>query len=291
MVGRSVSPHAILLALLAYSPTSCIGLHAQSRPNLVTEEEVWANISQANPASGRGLASNTADPTQDLRAFEPAPEPTPASGNQTVSVDELRHPLSRKGQKLIDKIEKELQAGDRSSAMEELNLAVKEPSAAPYAHNILGVEYLKVHKVSEAVDELAQAIALMPGFAAGHSNLGYALCLNGQSEQGFQEIEQALNLDRSSLRAHFLKGVILMDRGAGDHEAWQNLEEAQREVPTAHLALAIFYARHGQSSPAQQQLQDFVQLNPRVTLNQAQDWLNGVAPTGVPAGVALGLWR
>lgn len=209
---------AILLALLAYAPTCCVGLHAQSSPtSFETKEEVWANMSQANPERERGLGSSAADPTQDLRAFEPAPEPTPASGNQTVSVDELRHPPSRKGQKLIDKIEKELQAGDPSSAMEELNLAVKEPSAAPYAHNILGVEYLKIHKVSEAVDEL-EAIALLPGFAAGHSNLGCALCLDGQSERGFQEIETALNLDRSFLRAHFLKGVILMDRGAGDHE-------------------------------------------------------------------------
>src|SRR5579871_305567 len=174
VVGRSVPARIILFIFL------CVGLQGQSKTSpFETEENVWSNISQASAGRDRGFGSSQADSTDDLRTFEPTPQ-TPPSGSQTVSADELRHPLSRKGQKLIDQIEKDLRAGDRSSAMEKLNLALKEPSAAPYAHNILGVEDLKVRKISAAVEEFSQATALLPGFAAGHSNLGYALCLDGQ---------------------------------------------------------------------------------------------------------------
>ncbi len=291
-VGRSVSAHVNLLMLLASVPTICSALRAQSRPNpFEANGDVWSNLSQSTMQ--RELDRRPSE--TELIPLESAPEtpaePVSTSGDRTVSVDELRHPLSRKGQKLIDRVEKELRAGDLSAAMEELTLALKEPSAAPYAHNIRGVEYLKVHKVPEAVTEFEEATARLPGFAAGHSNLGYALYVNGQTERGFQEIETALNLDQSFLRAHLLKGVILMDQGAGDHEAWRHLEEAVREIPTAHLALALFYARHGQGGVAQRELQDYANLNLGVTLTQAQGWLSTVAPTQVPAGVALGLWR
>jgi tetratricopeptide (TPR) repeat protein len=290
IVGRSVSVYIKRLMLLAFALWICAGLNAQSRPGpFETNGEFWSDLSQSTME--RELNHHSSQTELIPISTTPEPPESTTSGDRTISVDELRHPLSRKGQKLIDRVEKELRAGDRFSAMEELNLALKEPSAAPYAHNILGVELLKVHKVPEAVDEFAETTSLLPGFAAGHSNLGYALYASGQTERGFQEIETALNLDRSFIKAHFLKGLILMERGSGDHEAWRNLEEAGREIPAAHLALALFYARQGQSATAQQQLQDFAKLNPGVTLTQAQGWLNAIAPTQVPAGVALGLWR
>jgi Tfp pilus assembly protein PilF len=136
---------------------------------------------------------------------------------------------------------------------------------------------------------LEKAIALMPKNAAAHSNLGLALCQSGQIKQGVQEIDTALNLDWSLLRARFLKGAILLDQDARDKEAWDNLQAAQREVPTAHLALALYYERHGQGGAADQQLRDYAELDRGVTLAQARKWLNVVAEH-MPATQALGLW-
>jgi hypothetical protein len=63
----------------------------------------------------------------------------------------------------------------------------------------------------------------------------------------------------------------------------------RRKDPSAHLALALYYARHGQGSAADQQLRDFVEPDMGVNLTQARNWLNLVAEK-VSAGQALGLW-
>jgi tetratricopeptide (TPR) repeat protein len=249
--------------------------------------ELWANTTLAmgeRPINGSDFA-----PDLSRVHSEPAAEPEVTRGPLTVSAEELRHPVSRKGRKLLEKAQTLARAGDHSKAIEELNAALKEPSAAPLAHGALGVEYLKLHQTTAAIGEFEQAIALSPRSAADHSNFGFALCVTGQIERGLREIETALALDPSLLRPRFLKGVILLDRDSRDHEAWVNLQAAQREVPSAHLALAVFYSRNGQNSAAQQQLREYAELGLGVTLSQAQRWFAGSG--AVPAAEALGLWR
>ena len=52
------------------------------------------------------------------------------SESNTVSVAQLRHPLSRKGMRLISKVQSYLKHGDKAKANEQLSEALKEPSAA-----------------------------------------------------------------------------------------------------------------------------------------------------------------
>jgi tetratricopeptide (TPR) repeat protein len=262
-------------------------------------------LAQITPGTLPDLDQSWSAPTQlpweremrgsrDDLGWELAPGPSAAAdlkGGALVSAEELRHPVSKKGQKLLEKAQRFAQAGNHSKAIEELNLAVQEPSAAPYAHGILGTEYLKLFQVTEAIQHLEEAIALMPKFAAHHSNLGYALCLLGQTEQGLKEIETALSLDWSLSRARFLEGAILLDQAARDKDAWDSLESAQREVPSAHLALAIYYVRHGQGGAADQQLRDYVELGLGGSLALARKWLNRVQNDRVAASLALGLWQ
>ncbi len=51
----------------------------------------------------------------------------------------------------------------------------QEPSAVPYAHGMLGQEYLKLRQIPATVAELKQAVALLPQNVATRSNLAYAL--------------------------------------------------------------------------------------------------------------------
>jgi Tfp pilus assembly protein PilF len=207
----------------------------------------------------------------------------------TVSAEELRHPLSRKGRKLIEKAQDYARAGDDSHAIEELDVALKEPTAVPYAHSVLGAEYLKLHQIRKAIAEFEAAVHLLPRSPIDHSNLGFVLCVGGQTVRGAGEIEKALSLDQGLLKARFLKGVMLLDRGSPYRAAWEDLEAAQREIPIAHLALALLYARHGESFAAQQQLRGYVGLMRGPTLAEAQRWLS-LSSVGIPAAEALGLW-
>jgi tetratricopeptide (TPR) repeat protein len=130
----------------------------------------------------------------------------------TVSTDQLQHPLSSKGAKMIRKAQDYFQSGDHMKAIEELKRALAEPSAAPYAHSLLGTEYLKTGKIDAAETELEQAIQALPHDPALHSNLGYALVLRGEPDRGEQEVRKALELDRNNSPAQRILGYILKSR-------------------------------------------------------------------------------
>lgn len=124
--------------------------------------------------------------------------PAPRAG--TVSVEQLRHPLSRKGLKLLDQARKSSAVGRHDQAIVQLQIALKERSAVPYAHSMLGVEYLKTGQVPEAIAELEQAVTLLPRNVPDHSNLGYALFLSGDLGRAESEARQALELDRNNAK-------------------------------------------------------------------------------------------
>jgi tetratricopeptide (TPR) repeat protein len=281
---------AAMAALVLFATACCLRLSAEDTSTRIpTMDEMWANSQQM--ISERGWPGSDGTQYQAFPFSESyARDPELTQTGSTVSVEELRHPLSGKGRTMIEKAQRYSRSGDYSKAIQELNQALKEPSAEPYAHMILGYVYLKLRRTPEAVQELGQATSLLPRFPAGHSNFGYALCVSGKIERGLEEVDTALVLDPNLLKARFLKGVILLDRDSREHDGWENLQLAQREIPGAHLALALYYARHGQDVVAQQQLQDFARKDLNVTLAQAQEWLTLFMPAGVSAGEALGLW-
>jgi len=129
-----------------------------------------------------------------------------------VTVDQLQHPLSTKGLKLIRKADELSQSGHHDKAVVQLQAALKEPSAVPYAHSMLGQEYLKLHQIPAALAELKQAVALLPQNAATRSNLAYALFLSGDLERGELEARQALTLDRTNPKTSDVLNQILAAR-------------------------------------------------------------------------------
>jgi tetratricopeptide (TPR) repeat protein len=130
----------------------------------------------------------------------------------TVSADQLRHPLSGKAAKIIRNALEYGQSGDHQKAIEELRRALKEPLAAPYAHSLLGAEYLKTNQVAAARDELEQAVQLLPHDVADHSNFGYALFLSGDRDRAEKVVRRALDLDPSNSGAQLVLKFIVEAR-------------------------------------------------------------------------------
>jgi tetratricopeptide (TPR) repeat protein len=143
--------------------------------------------------------------------FPRASTQSPAS---TVPADQLRHPLSRKGAGMIRKAQDYAKAGEHARAIQELSRALKDPSAAPYAHSLLGVEYLKTHQPGAALNELEQAAQSLPHDTGVHSNLGYALLLSGDLDRAEEEIRRALDLDGGNSSARFLRDYIAKARAS-----------------------------------------------------------------------------
>jgi tetratricopeptide (TPR) repeat protein len=157
-----------------------------------------------------------------------------------VSVAQLLNPLSKSGRKLLISAESHLKAGARNEAMKELASALQDPSAAPYAHGILGSEYLKAGEFDKAIDELSVASRQIPGYQVFHANLADAFLLSHQFLDAEREARDALRLDWTSPQAHGILGMALLAQKVHIDEALEHLRMAEATLSSARDALSAY---------------------------------------------------
>jgi Flp pilus assembly protein TadD len=203
----------------------------------------------------------------------------------TVSVRELRNPLSKSELSLLKRAVRYVQSGDHDTAIQVLKRGLADGGLMPSARGMLGTEYLKVGQPYAAVTQLKVAVEWAPSLAVNFANLGFALCQIGDLQGGERAVRKALELDRNVPKSHFLLGLILLDRGAPD--AREELMIAQNQVPSARLALAVYHERRGELEEAEQQIQAFLSANPSVDSVGTQFWVASASALSRP-GVAFG---
>jgi tetratricopeptide (TPR) repeat protein len=112
-----------------------------------------------------------------------------------VSADILRHPIKEKTRRLLQIAVKTMNAGEHENAIRQLlDVLAKYPESAAYVFSLLGVEYLRTDRFTDAVDSFEQAIALLPHDATNRYNLAVSLLCNHDLERGGQEARRALEL-------------------------------------------------------------------------------------------------
>jgi tetratricopeptide (TPR) repeat protein len=136
----------------------------------------------------------------------PAPQPS----SLKTSVDVLRHPLSSRAWQMLAKARDLAKAGDHAHAIEILKQTMaQQPSSIPYAHSLLGVEYIRTGQYQTALDELEQAAVLLPHQPEIPANSAITLYLLGQFDRAEQEVRHALALDPTSPQAQKILEVLL----------------------------------------------------------------------------------
>ena len=149
------------------------GLHADEFDTLF-EREATPNLDSAFPP----------------RSVAPFSEPSP------VSVDALRHPLNGKARRLLEAALRYAEHGEHARAISLLQEGMAKVAAIiPYAHNVLGVEYLRTGRSVESVKEFDEAATLLPHDPVVRTNLAVSLCVTGQFEHAKEEARVALYLD------------------------------------------------------------------------------------------------
>ena len=181
-----------------------------------------ANAIATAPVSGQVLSGNPYDQNrvygystwwlieleESTSSFPDSREHVP-SGPATVSSDVLRHPLSAKARRRLEKALRLAELGEHPKAIKELReTLVKEPSSAPYAQSFLGVEYVQNQQFTEARNSFEEAVRLMPHESVNHSNLGYSLAVAGDWNSAEQEARTALQLDPANAKAKTLLEII-----------------------------------------------------------------------------------
>jgi tetratricopeptide (TPR) repeat protein len=217
---------------------------------------------------------------EDLASFDASsPQVTfhPAASAGTVSADALRHPLSGKALRSLQKAQRLIQAGDHVRALEQLREAVKISFAAPYAYALLGEEHLRLGEAEAALPELQQAVRLLPSNVADQANLGLALLMTGETRRAEQELRRALYLDPNNSRTQLLLGVAVLNNGSHDEEGIEYLRAAAPRFSVAHVVLAAYYARAGLPEAAEQEAR--VYLGSEVSTDQVvlRNWIESMA--------------
>ena len=174
------------------------------------------------------------------------------SGGDVVSVEEVRNPLTGKSLRAILTAREDLRSGQHERGMQELRDAMSNPVAMPYAITMLGSEHLKAGQLDIAVEELEQAIHVLPR-PETYSNLAYVFYLKKQTEIGLEQVRKAIQMDGGRPKTRLVLGMLLLQQGSHDAEAIQQLQAAAPENPDAHLVLAQHYDRAGKAPEAEKE--------------------------------------
>ena len=163
--------------------------------------------------------------------------------SETISVEELRNPLAGQALRKVQSARLHMTSGQRELGMQELRQAMIDPVALPYAISLLGAAHLMKGQVDLAVDELQEAVRLLPR-PENHANLAYALFATGRPElleTSLLEARRAHQLDPANPKTRYVLGMILLRHGSLDAEALFHLQAAAREIPDAQLVIAQHY--------------------------------------------------
>jgi tetratricopeptide (TPR) repeat protein len=152
---------------------------------------------------------------------------------------------------------------------------------------VRGAAYLLTGRIAEAIPELQAAVQVLP-LPANYSNLAYAHLLNGNLDQGEQDLHEALRVSDAPPQAHYLMGLVLLDRKPQNTEACDELYRAQSLMRAVHAALAVCYRRGGQEDSAIRQIHDLLSGSDQSSFNFWKHWVDSVAAETHPSS-AFGL--
>jgi len=156
------------------------------------------------------FAASRAQPVLKVTGSSDSQALTAKTAAQTISVDLLGQPLSRKARQLLEKAQHAANAGDHARAIGFLETVhAKYPESDAWTQSMLGVEYLKTGQFTSALHSLEQAVLLLPRDAVDRSNLGFALAATGQYDRAEVELRRAIALDHDNLKTRELLNVVL----------------------------------------------------------------------------------
>ena len=133
------------------------------------------------------------------------------------------------------------------------------------AHFALGLEFVRLHRQTEATQELELARALNPRDARLYHAFGQVLFEQKKFALAAAVFEAAEKLNPSNAEARLMRGAALIETG--------RLKEAEDEIsaadqisahklPIVHLHLARVYEKRGERKRAADQLEFYLRKNP-----------------------------
>jgi len=145
--------------------------------------------------------------------------------------------------------------------------AVELDDSDPWAHLALGVVAFTRRHTEEAVQQFRRAIDLNPNFATGHGYFGWALALDGQSDQAIPHLEQAMRMSpHDPQNALFNVGLAAAHYLAGRFseavDCARKVMQQRFGLTNGHRILVASLAQAGQIDEARAALAQLQEMHP-----------------------------
>lgn len=119
-------------------------------------------------------------------------------------------------QDLIDKGDKNLDAGKYDEAIKNYNAALEADSDSLDAYNGRGIAYSQKKDFDSAIKDFSQTIKLNPNYAQGYNNRGMAYGEKGDLDKALADFNKAIELDSAYAQAYNNRGAVHMAKGDKD---------------------------------------------------------------------------
>jgi tetratricopeptide (TPR) repeat protein len=230
-------------------PTGIYTLRLTSNRGAVLAEEMVDLVSYSTQLSIRLPKENIA---------------RPVSG--TISVHDLQHAPPPKAFRAFAEAEREASSGHELEAVRKLQHALRMYPEYTDARCNLGVEYIRLRRYPEALEQFEKAVQAGPVSAMLYGNLAYSLAAVGRIQDAERAARHAIDLDPSYSRGHYLLGNILAKSVTPESlqrapEAARELRLGEADLPHAHIVIATIYLAEGDRFSASEEIRQYLRSN------------------------------
>jgi tetratricopeptide (TPR) repeat protein len=189
----------------------------------------------------------------------------PKGGRNTVSAREASDAIPKKAREAYNR-SVELSSHDRTrEAIEQLKLAIAIYPEYVHAYNDLGVDYIKLDLIDDAIKALEKSISLDAKALNPRLNLGIANVRRRDFLRAEAPLRAALAIDATAPLAHLYLGITLWKTERA-HEAEEEFARALslggREIAIAHYYLGQLYASSQRVAEAIVEIETYLKERP-----------------------------
>lgn len=156
------------------------------------------------------------------------------------------------------------QGGDAVGAQALYRKVLKHDPRHFDSLHLLGLTYVQQGELARGAEQISAALAVRPGFAEAHYNLGHALLSLGRPADALASFERAIALNGRDPLSHFERGNALKELGRSA-EAMQSFEAALGLVPRfadAHNNIGVVLKDEGRFEEALAHYDKAISLRP-----------------------------
>lgn len=152
--------------------------------------------------------------------------------------------------------------GNLDRAKEDLQNVIRINPKSPIAYAGLGQIAMREKQPEQAIDQLKKALALNPRMLLARKRLALVHLESGNSDDAMVQLKSALRIKSDDPEVHAIMGRLHMknkDYSAAQKEYNEALELDPKTNPVVHMGLAEAYIEGGQTTQAEQVLNDIPQ--------------------------------